>query len=81
MLVFGIMFSDLFSVLGDADEAQALDSTFGAGTWEKMERIRSAYRDYLVVRSNENWLDAESKAYLLSQIAAPDAAPAAGAAP
>ena len=76
------MFSDLFSILGDADGAEELDSTFGAGTWEKMECIRSAYREYLIVRSKESWLDAESKEYLLNQIAAaPDASPAAGAAP
>ena len=82
MMVFGTMFSDLFSVLGDADEAEELDSTFGAGTWEKMERIRSAYREYLVVRSKESWLDAESKEYLLNQIAAvPEAAPAADISP
>ena len=82
MMVFGTMFSDLFSILGDADGAEELDSTFGAGTWEKMERIRSAYREYLIVPSKESWLDAESKEYLLNQIAAaPDAAPAAGAAP
>ncbi len=77
MMVFGTMFSDLFSVLGDADEAEELDSTFGAGTWTRMERIRSAYREYLVVRSKESWLDSESKDYLLSQIApAPEASPA-----
>ena len=53
MMVFGTMFSDLFSVLGDADEADDLDSTFGAGTWERTERIRRAYREYLVVRRKE----------------------------
>ena len=67
-MVFGIMFSDLFSVLGDADEADELGSTFGAGTWERTERIRRAYREYLVVRSKESWLDAESREYLLKEI-------------
>ena len=61
MMVFGTMFSDLFSVVGNVDEAEALDETFGAGTWERMERIRSAYREYVVVRSKESWLDAESR--------------------
>ena len=65
MIVFGAMFADLFSVLGDADEAEALDSTFGPGTRERMERIRGAYREYVVVRSKERWLDAESREYLL----------------
>ena len=69
MIVFGTMFSDLFAVLGDADEAAALDLTFGPGTWERMERIRGAYREYLVARGNESWLDAESRDYLLREIA------------
>ncbi len=50
-MVFGTMFSDIFKIMGDEEHTAGFDKTFGGGTWARLDGIRTAYQEYLVVSS------------------------------
>ena len=44
-MVFSTLFSDIFGVLGDAEERERLDLMIGAGTSEQIKRIEAVYKE------------------------------------
>ena len=48
-MVFGTMFSDIFKIMGDKSSSAGFDKTFGGGTWDKLDTIRTAYQEYPVL--------------------------------
>ena len=55
-MVFGTMFSDIFKIMGDKSSSAGFDKTFGGGTWDKLDTIRTAYQEYLVLNSDDGFL-------------------------
>ncbi len=44
-MVFSTLFADIFGVLGDAEERDGLDLMIGAGTSERIKKIRAVYKE------------------------------------
>lgn len=60
-MVFGTMFSDIFKIMGDEEDASGFEKTFGDGTWARLDGIRTAYQEYLVVNSGAPRMNSTTK--------------------